>query len=72
MEFWVLPSTKKIGWQYFKKLVACNSISEDTKRSLKPVRTRPGRVYGLYKVHKDIIDNCPPFRTILSAINTPT
>ena len=29
-------------------------------------------MYGLCKVHKDIIDNCPPFRPILSAINTPT
>ena len=28
-------------------------------------------MYGLCKVHKDI-DNCPPFRSILSAINTPT
>ena len=41
-------------------------------RSLKPVGTRPGIMYGLCKVHKDIIDNCPPFRPILSAINTPT
>ena len=29
-------------------------------------------MYGLCKVHKDIIDNCPPFQPILSAINTPT
>ena len=29
-------------------------------------------MYGLCKVHKDIIDNCSPFRPILSAINTPT
>ena len=29
-------------------------------------------MYGLCKVHKDIIDNCPPFRPIFSAINTPT
>ena len=30
-------------------------------------------MYGLLKVHKDmIIDNCLPFRPILSAINTPT
>ena len=29
-------------------------------------------MYGLRKAHKDIIDNCPPFRPILSAINTPT
>ena len=27
-------------------------------------------MYGLCKVHKDIIDNCPNFRPILSAINT--
>ena len=56
----------------FKKLAASNSISEETRRSLKPVGTRPGIMYGLCKVHKDIIDNCPPFRPILSAINTPT
>ena len=27
---------------------------------------------GLCNIHKDIIDNCPPFPPILSAINTPT
>ena len=27
---------------------------------------------GLCKVHKDIIDNCPLFRPVLSAINIPT
>ena len=55
-----------------KKLVASNSISEETRKSLKPVGTRPGIIYGLCKVHKDIIDNCPSFRPILSAINTAT
>ena len=54
----------------FKKLVATNITSEET-RSLKPVGTRPGIMHGLCKVHKDIIDNCPPFRPILSAINAP-
>ena len=29
-------------------------------------------MYGLCKSVKDIIDNCQPFRPILSAINTPT
>ena len=29
-------------------------------------------MYGICKVHKDIIDNCPPFWPNLSAINTPT
>ena len=55
-----------------KKLVASNSISEKTRRSLKPVGTRPGIMYGLCKVQKDIIDHCSPFRPILSTINTPT
>ena len=55
----------------FRKLVASDSISEKRRRSLKPVGTRPGMMYGLCKVRKDIIDNCPPFGPILSAINTP-
>ena len=29
-------------------------------------------MYGLAKVHKQLINNCPPFRPILSAIGTPT
>ena len=29
-------------------------------------------MYGLCKVHKDIINNCLPFRPTFSAINTPT
>ena len=45
----------------FKKLVASNSISEERRRFLKPVGARPGITYGLYKMHKDIIDNYPPF-----------
>ena len=51
-----------------KKLVASSSISEETRRSLKTVETTP----GTEKVHNDIINNCPPFLPILSAINTPT
>ena len=42
------------------------------RRSLKRVGTRTGIMYGICKVYKDIIDNCPPFWPNLSAINTPT
>ena len=56
----------------FKKLVASNSIPEETRRSLKPVGTRSGITYGLRKVHEDIIDNCLSFLSILSEINTRT
>ena len=55
-----------------KRLVVSNSISEETRTSLKPIGTRPGIMYGLWKVHKDIINNCPRFRLILSASNTPS
>ena len=62
---------KSVG-NILKKLVTSSSISEETRRSLKPVGTRPGIMYGLCKVHGDIIDNCPSFRPFLSAIYTPT
>ena len=55
-----------------KKLVVSNSISEKTRKSLKPVGTMPGITYGLCKVHKDIIDNFLPFWPIFSAVNTPS
>ena len=63
---------EKLVDNILKKLVATNSISEETRRSLKPVGTRPSIMYGLCKVHEDIIDDSPPFRPTLSAINTPT
>ena len=55
-----------------KRLVVSNSISEETRTSLKPIGTRPVIMYGLWKVHKDIINKCPRFRLILSASNTPS
>ena len=54
-----------------KKLVASTSISEETRGSPKPDGARPGIMHGMCKVHKDN-DNCTPFRSILSAINTCT
>ena len=56
----------------FKELVPSNSISEETRRSLKPVGTRSGITTGLCKVHEDIIDNCLSFLPILSEINART
>ena len=58
--------------KHVDNIVASNSISEETRRSLKSIGTRSDIIYGLCKVHKDIIDSCPPFRPILPAINTPT
>ena len=43
---------EKCANNVLKKLVASNGISEETRRSLKPVRTRPGIMYGLCKGSK--------------------
>ena len=47
-------------------------MTEKTRKSLKPLGTRPGVMYGSCKVHKGSVGNCLPFRPILSALNTPT
>ena len=56
-----------------KKLVESKSMTEITRKSSKPVGTRPGVMYGSCKVHKASLGNCLPFRPILSAyLQTPT
>ena len=39
---------------------------------MKPRGSQPGILYGLCKVHKTVTHGIPPFRPILSAINTPS
>ena len=72
MEFWILLLTKKNVLKIFSKNLLRLIVSEETRRSLKPVETRSGITYGLRKVHKDIINNCPSFWPILSEIDTRT
>ena len=47
-------------------------ITEDDYYRLAPRGSQPGILYGLAKIHKTIVGNCPPCWPILSAINTPT
>ena len=47
-------------------------IDKATYKSIKPVESRPGVLYGLGKVHKETKNGLPPFGLILSAIGTPT
>ena len=47
-------------------------MTKKTRKSLKLVRTRPGFMYGSFKLHKASVGNCPPFQPILTALNTPT
>ena len=56
----------------FKNLVDSNSMSKEMHKFVKPVGTRPGIMYENCKVHKQQVDGCPPFRAILSALQTST
>ena len=47
-------------------------MTTNRHKRIKAIRSRPGILYGLCKVHKAITDVCPPFRPILSAIGTPS
>ena len=40
-----------------KKLVESKSMKDKTRKSLKPVGTRPGVIHGSCKVHKAIVGN---------------
>ena len=42
---------KHVG-KVLKKCVESKSMTEKTRKSLKPVGARPGIIYGPYKVHK--------------------
>ena len=55
-----------------KKLAKSSSMTAKTRASLKPVASRPAAMYGSCKVHKESVEDCSPFRPILSALNTPT
>ena len=55
-----------------KDLKKSEGTSETVYKILKPRGSRSGILYGLCKVHKQLVDNCPPFRPIMSAIKTPT
>ena len=55
-----------------KNLRDKKEISIEQYKDLSPSGSRPGIMYGLDKVHKIVRDGLPSFRSILSAIGTPT
>ena len=67
-----ITSQEKSINKIYKKLVGSNSMSEKTLRNLKPVGARLGIICGSCKVPKKCVDGCPPFRQILSALQTAT
>ena len=48
------------------------NLTTDQYKKIKAIRSRPGILYELCKVHKAFIDIYLPFRPILSAIGTPS
>lgn len=55
-----------------KHLLAKNKLTQKQYDSIVPTGSRLGILYGLPKIHKPTINNCPKFRPILSSIGTPT
>ena len=52
-----------------EKLVESSSMIEKNKKSLKPVDSRPGVMYGSCKAHKASVENCLQFVGQLPAID---
>ena len=67
-----ITSQEKLIYKIYKKLVDSKSLSKETRRHLKPVGNKTEIMYGSCKVHKKCIDHCPPFISILSALQTAT
>ena len=57
---------------FLKQLNNFQAISDTKYKKLKSRGSRSGKLYGLCKIHKSLIDKCRPFWPILSAIKTPS
>ena len=55
-----------------KELKVSGAISEIGYKKLKPKGSTFGVLYGPCKIHKKVLDKCPPFKSILSAIKNPS
>ena len=55
-----------------KQLNSSQVISDIEYKKLKPRGSWFGILYGLFKIHKSLTDNCPPLWPNLSAIKTPS
>ena len=58
---------------FLAKLVENGVITPEDQKQMNPTGSAPGILYGLCKVHKVVPEGqVPPFRPILSAIDTPS
>ena len=68
----VLINSEKKLKDIIKPLYQKECLTKKEYDSIYPTGSRPGILLCSAKVHKPIIENCPSFRPILSAIGTPT
>ena len=59
---------EKLISKYLRSLKSSEALSIEQHKKIKAVGSKPGNLYGLCKVHKNIVERCPPFIPILSAI----
>ena len=55
-----------------KQLNNSQVISDTKYKTLKPTGSRFDILHDLCKIHKSLINNCPPFQPIMSTIKTPS
>ena len=55
-----------------KKLEQKGKIDQVVFEKVKPIGSKPGKMYGLAKIHKALVNGIPKFRPILSSIGTAT
>ena len=66
----IIEKEKEIK-DFLTTLVGKEVVKPDVFKRLCPKGSKPGIIYGLCKVHKEnTTGDCPPFRPILSAIDT--
>ena len=63
---------KKIVDELLTELLEKQSINGYTKERLTPDGPNPARLYGLPKIHKDLVNGLPKFRPIISQIGSST
>ena len=68
----VIVNIEKHIADLLKNLKIFEVISETFYKSLEPRGSKFVILYCLSKVHKQLFDNYPPFRPIMSAIKMPT
>ena len=64
------PTLTRLNRRYLNSLFNKEEISEEEKKSMRPMAAQLGRAHGLPKTHKEF-DILPKFRPIIHTTGTP-